>query len=112
MVIGKEEVPCGISNALLYFKNRVPTDEQIEKLQPMVLTHGGVPQNSCIEENNSPIMDDFNKKVVVAAEADDQTERQADEATIFKVSKDPKQQQEMAEAIYSRLVQMTQQYQE
>ena len=43
MVIGEEEVPCGIKNALLYFKNRVPTDEEIEKLKPIVLTQGEVP---------------------------------------------------------------------
>ena len=57
-------------------------------------------------------MDVFNKEVLAAAEADVLAERQEEEATIFKVSKDPKEQEEMAEAIYSRLVQMAQQTQE
>ena len=56
-------------------------------------------------------MDDFNREVMAAAEADALVEQQEDEANIFKVSKDPKEQEEMAEAIYSRLVQMSQQSQ-
>ena len=57
-------------------------------------------------------MDNFNKEVVAAAEADALAELQENESTIFKVSKDPKEQQDMAEAIYSKLVQMNQQSQE
>ena len=41
MVIGEVVIPCGIRNALFYFKNRVPTDDKIEKLKPVVLTQGG-----------------------------------------------------------------------
>ena len=78
----------------------------------MVLTQGEVPWDPRSKENNSPIMDDFNKEVVAAAKADALAERQEDESTIFKVFKDPKEQQEMAKAIYFRLVQMTQQPQE
>ena len=111
MIIGDEVVPCGIKNALLYFKNRVPTDEEIEKLQPVVLTQGEVPWDPCREDNNSLIMNDFNKGVVADAEADALAERQTEEATIFKVSNDPKEQDDMAEAIYSKMVQMTQQSQ-
>ena len=75
MAIRDEVVPCGIRNALLYFKNRVSTDEKIEKLQPVVLTQGKVPWDPRREENKSPIMDDFNKEVVAAAKADDLAER-------------------------------------
>ena len=70
MMIGEEEVPCGIRNALLYFKTLVPANEEIEKLKPLVLTQGGVTWNLRSEENNSPIMYDFNKEVVAAAEVD------------------------------------------
>ena len=54
-------------------------------------------------------MDDFNKEVLAAAEADALAERQEEEASILKLSNDPKVQKDMAEAIFSRL---TQQFQE
>ena len=40
MVIGDEVIPYGIKNALICFKDRSPTDKEIEKLQPVVSTQG------------------------------------------------------------------------
>ena len=112
MVIGDTVIPCGIKNALLYFKSRVPTDEEIEKLQPVVLTQGEVPWDPRREENNAPILDDFYKEVLAATEADALAERQEEEVSVFKVPKNPKIQEKVADSIYSRLVQMTHQFQE
>ena len=97
---------------MLYFKSCVPTDEEIEKLQPVVLTQGKVPWDPRREEKNAPIMDNFNKEVLAAAEADALAKRQAEEVSVFKVSKNPEAQEKVADSIYSRLVQMTQQFQE
>ena len=49
---------------------------------------------------------------MAAAEADALAERQEEEVSVFKVSKDPKIQEKVADFIYSRLVQMTHQFQE
>ena len=43
MVIGDLVISCEIKNTLLYFKNYVPTDEEIERLQPVVLKQGKIP---------------------------------------------------------------------
>ena len=65
-----QEIPCGVKNCLIYFKCRIPTDEELEKLTPIVLSQGEVPWNPKAEEHSSPIHDNFHKKVIAAAKAD------------------------------------------
>ena len=67
-----QEIPCGVKNCLIYFKCRIPTDEELEKLTPIVLSQGEVPWNPKAEEHSAPIHDNFHKEVIAAAEADAQ----------------------------------------
>ena len=70
MIADEQEIPCGVKNCLIYFKCRAPTDEELERLTPIVLSQGEVPWNPRAEEHSSPIHDDFRKEVIAAAEAD------------------------------------------
>ena len=76
----------------------------------VVLTQGNVYWDLCRDENNSVIMNKLNKKILTAAEANAPAERQEEEMSVSKVLK--KEEQKMANAIYSRLAQMTQKFQE
>ena len=74
LIIQDQEVPCGVKNCLIYFKCRLPTDEEMDQLTPVVLTQGESPWNPKAEAHNSPINDSFYKEVIAAAKADAETE--------------------------------------
>ena len=83
-----QEIPCGVKNCLIYFKCRAPTDEELEKLAPIVLSQGEVPWNPRAEEHSSPINDDFHKEVIAAAEADAQASMEEDQVLMTIQQKD------------------------
>ena len=80
MIADGQEIPCGVKNCLIYFKCWAPTDEELEKLKPIVLSQGEVPWNPRAEEHSSPINNDFHKEAIAAAEADAQTKVEEDQA--------------------------------
>ena len=45
LIADEQEIPCGVKNCLIYFKCRTPTDEELERLKPIVLSQGEVPWN-------------------------------------------------------------------
>ena len=102
VIANDQEIPCGVKNCLIYFKCRLPTDEELEKLVPIQLTQGEMPWNPKADEHNSPINDDFNKEVVAAAEADAQAE--AAEADVLLARQlGPEEEESKAARIFSCL---------
>ena len=79
MIADEQEIPCGVKNCLIYFKCRAPTDDELERLTPIVLSQGEVPWNPMAEKHSSPINDDFHKEVIAAAEADVQAKMEEDQ---------------------------------
>jgi hypothetical protein len=64
------DIPLGVKNCLVHFKNREPTDEELENLTPIILTQGEVPWNPKDDEHNSPVDNSFAEEVQNAAKAD------------------------------------------
>ncbi len=70
MNVGDVDIPFGVHNCLIHFKSRHPTVEELDKIQPIVLSQGDIPWNPRSQEHNSPIDTDFHQEVIAAAKAD------------------------------------------
>ena len=79
LITDGQKILCGVKNWLIYFKCQACTDEELDKLKPIVLSQREVPWNPRAEEHSSAINNDFYKKVIAAAEADAQAKMEEDQ---------------------------------
>ena len=96
---------CGVNNCLIYFKCRLPTDEELEKLTPIVLTQGEVAWNPKSDDHNAPIADSFTKEVIDAAKKDAAAEAQENQILNARVL-DPQDMEDKAEQIFIGMAKM------
>ena len=88
-----------------YFKCRIPTDEELEKLTPIVLLQGDAPWNPRAEEHSSPIHDNFHKEFIAAAEADAQASMEEDQV-LMTIHQDQGDQETKATRIFNCLMEL------
>ena len=79
-----QKIPFGVKNSLVYFKNRLPTTEELESITPIVLTQGEMPWNPQDDMHNSSIDDDFAEELIKAAKEEERDDFDflANQATI------------------------------